>query len=79
MRVAKLGNSSVEYECAVFQGSGSKAEEPCAVGRFVHVFVDRESRKVVAGGMSEGIREGLRRLTDGGVGVKESKEGKARL
>lgn len=40
LRVGKLGNSSVQYELAVFKlGEG----EPCAAGRFVHVFVDRAS------------------------------------
>ncbi|MEX6502947.1 acyl-CoA thioesterase [Pseudomonas zhanjiangensis] len=44
LRVAKLGNSSVQYELAVF-----KAGEPeaCAAGRFVHVFVDRQNNRPV--------------------------------
>ncbi|MDX1722308.1 MAG: thioesterase family protein [Pseudomonas sp.] len=42
LRVAKLGNSSVQYELAVFkQGE----EQACAAGRFVHVFVDRASNR----------------------------------
>lgn len=42
LRVAKLGNSSVQYELAVFkQGE----DEACAAGRFVHVFVDRASNR----------------------------------
>ncbi len=45
LRVGKLGNSSVQYELAVFKlGEG----EPCAAGRFVHVFVDRASNQPVA-------------------------------
>ncbi|WP_137818953.1 thioesterase family protein [Pseudomonas sp. 2FG] len=45
LRVGKLGNSSVQYELAVFkQGE----EEACAAGRFVHVFVDRASNQPVA-------------------------------
>jgi len=40
LRVAKLGNSSVQYELAVFKAG---EEEACAAGRFVHVFVDRTS------------------------------------
>ncbi|MBC2654577.1 acyl-CoA thioesterase [Pseudomonas sp. MSSRFD41] len=44
LRVGKLGNSSVQYELAVFKlGEG----EPCAAGRFVHVFVDRASNQPV--------------------------------
>ena len=45
LRVGKLGNSSVQYELAVFkQGE----DEACAAGRFVHVFVDRASNQPVA-------------------------------
>lgn len=40
LRVAKLGNSSVQYELAVFKVG---EDEACAAGRFVHVFVDRAS------------------------------------
>lgn len=44
LRVGTLGNSSVQYELAIFkQGE----EEACAAGRFVHVFVDRESNRPV--------------------------------
>ncbi|WP_328184696.1 acyl-CoA thioesterase [Marinobacter sp. OP 3.4] len=40
LRVERLGNSSVVYNIGVFrQGE----EEACAVGRFVHVFVDRKT------------------------------------
>lgn len=42
LRVARLGNSSVQYELAVFK---SGEEEACAAGRFVHVFVDRASNQ----------------------------------
>jgi acyl-CoA thioester hydrolase len=45
LRVAKLGNSSVHYEIGLFR---SGVEEPAATGRFVHVFVDRESRRPAA-------------------------------
>ena len=40
LRVAKIGNSSVTYEIAIFRG-----ETTCASGRFVHVFVARDTRK----------------------------------
>ena len=42
IRVAKLGRSSVRYEIALF---GEGADEPAATGWFVHVFVDRETRR----------------------------------
>lgn len=42
LRVAKLGNSSVKYEIGLFrQGE----EEPAASGHFVHVWVDRATRR----------------------------------
>ena len=42
LRVAKLGRSSVRYEIGLFAGD---AGEPAATGWFVHVFVDRDSRR----------------------------------
>jgi len=38
----KLGTSSVVYRLALF---GSTRDEPAAVGRFVHVYVDPASRR----------------------------------
>ncbi len=40
--VAKIGNSSVQYELGVFR---SGEDTPAAEGRFVHVYVDRASRR----------------------------------
>ena len=57
VRVAKLGNSSVQYELAVFKAGESEA---CAAGRFVHVFVDRESNQPVS--IPEGLRAALQVL-----------------
>jgi acyl-CoA thioester hydrolase len=45
LRVGKLGNSSVQYELAVFK---TGEDEACAAGRFVHVFVDRSSNLPVS-------------------------------
>lgn len=42
IRVAKLGTSSVRYEIGLFKGDD---EEAAAVGFFVHVYVDRETRR----------------------------------
>ncbi len=42
LRVARIGNSSVRYELAIF-AEGEDA--PAAEGHFVHVYVDRETRK----------------------------------
>lgn len=42
MRVGKLGRSSVRYEIGIFAPG---ADEAAAQGHFVHVFVDRETRR----------------------------------
>ena len=44
LRVGRLGNSSVRYEIAIFIYGD---EEAAATGHFVHVFVDRVTRKPV--------------------------------
>jgi acyl-CoA thioester hydrolase len=42
VRVTKLGNSSVRYEVGIFRGEDDTA---AAQGHFVHVYVDRHSRR----------------------------------
>jgi acyl-CoA thioester hydrolase len=45
LRVGRVGTSSVRYEVALFADDG-RAQEPCAArGHFVHVYVDRHSRR----------------------------------
>lgn len=55
MRVARLGRSSVRYEIGIFRQGAL-----CASGHFVHVFVDRSSRRPVP--LPESIRAALERL-----------------
>ena len=42
IRIAHVGTSSVRYEIALFRGEEERA---AAQGHFVHVYVDRETRK----------------------------------
>jgi len=42
LRVAHLGRSSVRYEIGIFADTSLSA---CAQGHFVHVYVDRQSRR----------------------------------
>ena len=42
--VSKLGNSSVRYEVGIFRGD---EDQVAAQGHFVHVYVDRLSRKPI--------------------------------
>jgi acyl-CoA thioester hydrolase len=59
LRVNKLGNSSVTYEIGVFERGHDDVK---AVGEFVHVFVDRESRRPGPSGMAEQLKSGLEQL-----------------
>ena len=43
LAVTKLGTSSIIYRIGLFQGD---SDEPAAIGRFVHVYVDSTSREV---------------------------------
>ena len=44
LRVERLGRSSVVYQIGLFR---NQSEEACAIGRFVHVYVDAQSRRPV--------------------------------
>jgi len=57
IELERLGNTSVVYRLALF---GERTEEPAAVGRFVHVYVDAASRRPVS--VPEEIRGALRLL-----------------
>ncbi len=57
LRVTKLGTSSVVYEVGLFRND---AEEAAAQGFFVHVYVDKTSRKPMP--LNEALREVLQRL-----------------
>ncbi len=57
LRVEKLGNSSVVYNIGIFREGDNEA---CALGRFVHVFVDRATDRPVP--IPDGIRQALERL-----------------
>jgi acyl-CoA thioester hydrolase len=43
LSVTRLGTSSIVYRIGLFQG---ESDEPAAIGRFVHVYVDAQSRQV---------------------------------
>jgi acyl-CoA thioester hydrolase len=57
LRVGHLGRSSVRYEIGLFKAG---ADGAAAEGRFVHVFVGRESRAPAP--IPEGIRQALERI-----------------
>lgn len=57
LRVARLGNSSARYEVGLF---ANHQNEAAAVGYFVHVFVDRDSRQPVT--MPGQIRDALQSI-----------------
>jgi acyl-CoA thioester hydrolase len=57
LRAGHVGTSSVRYELAVFKAG---EDEPAATGWFVHVFVDRRTRRPVP--FPPRLREALERL-----------------
>lgn len=57
LRVGRLGNSSVRYEIAIFR-QGDAA--PAAAGHFVHVYVDRSTRRPVP--VPDAMRRALTRI-----------------
>jgi len=57
LKVGKIGRSSVRYELVLY---GEDSEQPAASGHFVHVYVDRGSRKPVP--IPDGLREELSHL-----------------
>lgn len=57
LRVARIGNSSVRYELAIFKAG---EEKPAAEGHFVHVYVDRATRRPAP--LPEFLRVALQRL-----------------
>jgi acyl-CoA thioester hydrolase len=54
LRVGRLGNSSVRYEIGLFRAG---EDEPAATGYFVHVYVNRATRKPVP--LPEPLRRAL--------------------
>ena len=60
LRVARLGNSSVRYEVGLFRNDEGAA---AAQGHFVHVYVDRETRRPAA--LPAELREALERISVG--------------
>jgi acyl-CoA thioester hydrolase len=61
----RLGDTSVVYRLALF---APRAEEPAAIGRFVHVYVDAGSRRPVA--IPDRIRAVLEPLLEGASGAR---------
>lgn len=57
VRVAHVGGSSVRYEVGLFRNA---EQDAAAVGYFVHVYVDRETKRPVP--ISEGMRGFLESL-----------------
>jgi acyl-CoA thioester hydrolase len=61
LRVARLGTTSVRHEIGLFRQGD---ERPAATGHFVHVFVDRVTRRPAP--IPERMRVALERLTTEG-------------
>ncbi|MGE0799184.1 MAG: acyl-CoA thioesterase [Lautropia sp.] len=68
LAVERLGNSSVIYRIGLFRGEDP---DPAAQGRFVHVYVDRESRRPVS--LPPGLRRVLEPLSMNGAAGQTSR------
>ena len=62
LRIARLGNSSITYDLAIFRETDAGLEL-AATGEFVHVYVDDQTRKPVA--IPEIIRAAAAELVTG--------------
>jgi acyl-CoA thioester hydrolase len=60
LRVERLGNSSVQYRIGLFKQG---ADAPAATGHFVHVYVDRDTRRPVR--VPDDVRAALAPLVAG--------------
>lgn len=58
LRVVHLGNSSVRYELAIFK---QDENAPAAEGRFVHVYVDRQTRRPAS--LPQAFRTALEKIS----------------
>jgi acyl-CoA thioester hydrolase len=61
LRVGRLGNTSVRYEIGLFRAGRA---EPAATGYFVHVYVDRATRRPVP--LPQALRAALAPLAEQG-------------
>jgi acyl-CoA thioester hydrolase len=64
LALERLGNTSVVYRIGLFR---NQDVEPAAIGRFVHVYVDSETRRPVP--IPSRVRAALQTLDDGYAGV----------
>jgi acyl-CoA thioester hydrolase len=62
LRVGRLGSSSVRYEIGLFRAGD---EPPAATGHFVHVFVERDSRRPTP--IPPPVRQALKKLLRGNL------------
>ncbi len=47
LSVTRLGSSSVTYRTALFRAADEPTQPVAAVGHWVHVYVDRETRRPI--------------------------------
>jgi acyl-CoA thioester hydrolase len=60
LSVTKIGRSSVRYDIGIFRSAFGTSDELLAFGHFVHVFVDRDTRRPTP--IPDGLRSALERL-----------------
>ncbi len=72
LRVGHLGTSSVRYEVVLY---GEHGDQPAATGHFVHVYVDRETRRPAQ--IPGRMRDGLEALLTAAGGVPAGRRAEA--
>ncbi|WP_199043315.1 acyl-CoA thioesterase [Glycomyces salinus] len=55
--VARLGGTSITWDLAILRSGAVDRTDPVALGRFTHVFVDRDARRPVP--IPTGVREAV--------------------
>lgn len=69
LRVVKLGNNSVVYECGIFEEGSDQVK---AVGGFTQIWVRREDNRPPPEGLEPHVRSKLEKLMSGGGELKPS-------
>ncbi|KAK0353701.1 hypothetical protein LTR02_015612 [Friedmanniomyces endolithicus] len=69
LRVVKLGNNSVTYECGIFE---EDQEQVKAVGGFTQIWVKREDHRPPPEGLEPHVRSALTRLMSGSGNQKQA-------
>ncbi|TKA76284.1 hypothetical protein B0A55_01839 [Friedmanniomyces simplex] len=69
LRIVKLGNNSVVYECGIFEEGNEQVK---AVGGFTQIWVKREDNRPPPEGLEPHVRNALMKLNSGSSDLKQT-------